>query len=217
MHQSTPWTIVILSGAAALLAACSGQGDPLGGPYGGSSDAVSPNGGNVDAASDEADADAEAPVDDSGSGSSSGPSGSSGHSGSGSSSGKPSGSGSSTGSSSGSSSGTSSGSTSGSSSGSGSGSTASGGTTWTQVYSGYLAGGTIGNCTQCHGLQMYSASAAYSWLQGQRYINGTGSTLATSGSCLSWLGGNMPPGGPRKNAQAQAALTAWAAAGAKNN
>jgi hypothetical protein len=27
----------------------------------------------------------------------------------------------------------------------------------------------------------------------------------------------MPPGGPRKSAQAQADMAAWAAAGAKNN
>jgi hypothetical protein len=85
------------------------------------------------------------------------------------------------------------------------------------VFTAYLASGTIGNCPRCHGLQMINASAGYSWLQGQRYINGTNSSLVTSGSCLSWYGGNMPPGGPRKSAQAQADMGAWAAAGAKNN
>jgi hypothetical protein len=64
---------------------------------------------------------------------------------------------------------------------------------------------------------MASPSGAYSYLQGKRYISGTSSTLAKSGSCLSWFGGNMPPGGPRTNAQATADFQAWAAAGAQNN
>ncbi|HEX3772550.1 MAG TPA: hypothetical protein VHV30_16845 [Polyangiaceae bacterium] len=64
---------------------------------------------------------------------------------------------------------------------------------------------------------MNSASGAYSWLQGQFYISGTGSLLAKSGSCLSWFGGNMPPGGTRSNAQASSDFAAWAAAGAANN
>jgi hypothetical protein len=64
---------------------------------------------------------------------------------------------------------------------------------------------------------MSSASASYSWLSGQRYISGTSSLLAASGSCLSWYGGNMPPGGTRTDAQAVSDMNAWAAAGAMNN
>jgi hypothetical protein len=48
------------------------------------------------------------------------------------------------------------------------------------------------------------------------YINGTKSTLAGSGSCLTWFGGNMPPGGS-SDPKAVADFTAWAAAGAPNN
>jgi hypothetical protein len=36
-------------------------------------------------------------------------------------------------------------------------------------------------------------------------------------SCLSWMGGNMPPGGPGSNAQGTADFEAWKAAGAQNN
>jgi hypothetical protein len=89
--------------------------------------------------------------------------------------------------------------------------------TWSTIYTKYLAGGTIGNCTKCHGLQMFNASASYSWLQSQGYINGKGSVLVGSGSCLSWYGGNMPPNGPRSNAQAKTDMAAWAAAGGMNN
>jgi hypothetical protein len=43
--------------------------------------------------------------------------------------------------------------------------------------------------------------------------------LTRSGSCLTWYGGNMPPGGPgaSKMAQAVTDMNAWAAAGAQNN
>ncbi len=64
---------------------------------------------------------------------------------------------------------------------------------------------------------MSSASGAYSYLSGQGYISGTGSILVKTGSCLSWYGGNMPPGGSRSNAMAVSDMNAWAAAGAKNN
>jgi hypothetical protein len=84
------------------------------------------------------------------------------------------------------------------------------------IFSTYLNNSSVGGCPRCHG-QMNSASGAYSWLQGQRYINGTGSLLAAPGSCLSWYGGTMPPGGPRSDAQAVSDMDAWAAAGAKNN
>jgi hypothetical protein len=192
---------------------CSGAADPLGGPYGGTGSNVPPGAGNVDspdlADADTADADT-APVDEEASapaGSSSGarrdsgaPSSSS-SGGSGSSSGGPASGGSSSGS---------------SGSGSSSGTTSPPTPTWSQIFSKYLGNATTGNCTRCHG-QMGSASGSYSWLSSQRYISGTNSPLVKSGSCLTWYGGNMPPGGPRTNAQAVADMNAWAAAGAKNN
>ncbi len=65
---------------------------------------------------------------------------------------------------------------------------------------------------------MSSASKAYTWLKGKGYISGTSSALADPNqSCLSWLGGNMPPNGPSSNSAATSALSAWAAAGALNN
>jgi hypothetical protein len=36
-------------------------------------------------------------------------------------------------------------------------------------------------------------------------------------SCLSWYGGDMPPGGPSSDPGADAALTAWVSAGALND
>jgi hypothetical protein len=87
---------------------------------------------------------------------------------------------------------------------------------WTDIYNSYLVTGTIGNCVICHA-QMRTASGAYSYLQSTAYINGTGSLLAKAGSCLSWYGGDMPPGGTHNNAMAVSDLDAWAAAGAMNN
>jgi hypothetical protein len=86
------------------------------------------------------------------------------------------------------------------------------------IYQAYLANGTPGNCNGggCH-FQMSSASGAYSYLKSSGYINGTGSYLVKSGSCLSWYGGNMPPGGPRSEPMAVSDMNAWAAAGAMDN
>jgi hypothetical protein len=93
----------------------------------------------------------------------------------------------------------------------------SGSATWTQVYTDCLKPGTPGNCnTACH-FQMSSAKSAYTYLQGQGYINGSGSILGKTGSCLSWYGGNMPPGGPRTEAMCSSEISAWAAAGAMDN
>jgi hypothetical protein len=194
--------------AAGVALGCSGAADPLGGPYGGTGSNVPPGAGNVDspdlADADTADADT-APVDEE----DSAPSGSS--------SGARRDSGATSSSSSSSSSGGSGGSSSGSSgSGSSSGTTAAPTPTWSEIFSKYLGNLTTGNCTRCHG-QMGSASGSYSWLSSQRYISGASSPLVKSGSCLTWYGGNMPPGGPRTDAQAVADMNAWAAAGAKNN
>jgi hypothetical protein len=65
---------------------------------------------------------------------------------------------------------------------------------------------------------MSSASKAYTWLTGKGYIGGASSALADPNqSVLSWLGGNMPPSGPKTDDKAAADLAAWAAAGAPNN
>jgi hypothetical protein len=84
------------------------------------------------------------------------------------------------------------------------------------IFNEYLKNGTTGTCTRCHS-QMGSASGSYSWLSSQGYIRGTGSILVVTGSCLTWYGGTMPPGGPRSDAQAVSDMNAWAAAGAMNN
>ena len=57
---------------------------------------------------------------------------------------------------------------------------------------------------------------AYQYLSSQGYINGTGSLLCKSGSCLSYYGGNMPPLGSG-NPAAVTDFNAWAAAGAMDN
>ncbi|HLK36466.1 MAG TPA: hypothetical protein VKU41_06905 [Polyangiaceae bacterium] len=161
------------------------------------------------------------PTTGSSQGSSTGSSGAS----AGSSGGTPPGSGSSSGSTGGSS-GVHAGSSSGSSTSSGAMSGASSGSsmggsscdTWTCIHMTYLAQGTPGNCGTafCHS-QMSSPSGAYTWLKGQGYIGGSPPALVGSRSCLTWFGGNMPPGGSRSNSQAVSDLNAWAAAGAQNN
>ena len=91
--------------------------------------------------------------------------------------------------------------------------------TWTQIWTNYLAVGTAGNCAKsgCHS-QMSTAAKSYTWLSTRGYISVTKAPLADPAkSCLSWLGGNMPPSGAGSNTAATTALTAWAAAGAPNN
>jgi hypothetical protein len=62
---------------------------------------------------------------------------------------------------------------------------------------------------------MGTSAKAYSYLSS--YINGTSSKLVVQGkSCLTWFGGDMPPGGG-KDAQAVTDLDAWVAAGAQND
>jgi hypothetical protein len=92
--------------------------------------------------------------------------------------------------------------------------------TWSLIYSSYLAGGTVGDCSSssCHSSEMSSASNGYAWLRAHGYISGASSSLVNSNSsCLSWYGGNMPPNGPTSLANAQADMDAWAKAGALNN
>lgn len=208
--------VALLAGIAVVaVAACGDGADPLGGPYGGSVGGPTPassadlaaelgEDGGEDASSGSV---LDATSTATGGGSSSGgkassSSGGSTHAGS-SSGGGTSGSSGMTGS-------------SGSGGGSSSGSTTGSAPTWSQIDADYLARGTVGNCPSCHS-QMASATGAYSWLKSQNYISGTSSTLvSTFFSCLSWYGGNMPPGG-RTNQAAVTAMNAWAAAGALDN
>jgi hypothetical protein len=227
------WTAIALAVAGAGLVGCSGAEAPLGGPYGGiATTEPPPSSGNSGGANT---TDGTSASGDNGSssggastGSSSSGGGSTSSSSSGSSGGKTGGSSGGTsssggGTSSSSSGGTSSGGTSSSSSGgassSSSGGTSSGGTaapTWTQIFNEYLAGGTEGNCTACHG-QMSSPRNSYSWLESKGYLGGSSPALTDPNqSPLSWYGGNMPPNGP-SDPKAVADMNAWASAGAQDN
>jgi hypothetical protein len=222
---------------------CSG-GSPMGGPHGLTTDLPAPNAENLNTVAssaggtDDGGALVGTTTSSGGSGGSSGttiPNGSSSgpSSGSGTSSGGSSSSTGNSGNSSGSSGGHATGSSGGPSGGADSGTVSSGGSgsssggssasssgaaspvTWTEVYDRYLATGTIGNCTNCHGT--VSPSAAFSFLQGKGYVGGPNPSLTNpSQSCLTWYGGNMPPFGPQ-SAQAVSDMNAWAAAGAKDN
>jgi hypothetical protein len=104
------------------------------------------------------------------------------------------------------------------------GTTASGGSsaasapTWTELYTSYLASGTIGHCVNCHSWAS-SASSAYDQLQRSGYIDGTTSPpLATTGaSILKWFGGTMPTDASPQSSPAVVDFLAWAAAGAQKN
>ena len=105
-------------------------------------------------------------------------------------------------------------------SGSGSGSAP----TWTQLYTDYLAAGTIGNCgaaSPCHavdgnlGGNCGSAGDCWTWigLQGQG-----GLADCQGGGLFSWdTNGYMPAKGPTSEPQAEADFTAWIAAGSLDN
>ncbi len=85
------------------------------------------------------------------------------------------------------------------------------GPTWTAIFSSYMT-----DCKTCH-TQCTSAKSTFLWLRSQAYITGANPALvSTSESCLSWYGGNMPPGGG-DNAAAVADMNAWAAGGALDN
>jgi hypothetical protein len=89
--------------------------------------------------------------------------------------------------------------------------------TWTDIYSIYLASGTIGYCTDCHP-EMSDAPASFTWLEEHGYVGGPDPVLTNLGSsCLSWYGGNMPPGAPVLSEDAVKHMDAWAKAGGPNN
>jgi hypothetical protein len=89
--------------------------------------------------------------------------------------------------------------------------------TWAAIYDRYLAAHGSGGCARsaaCHRSQMGDAPSAYQWLRQRGYIDGTGSALVRSNSCLRWFGGNMPPHG-NDDPRAVVDLSAWVAAGAR--
>ena len=88
--------------------------------------------------------------------------------------------------------------------------------TWTHIFSVYLAEGTIGNCTPCH-REMRDAPASFTWLEEQGYVGEADPTLTTDRSCLTWFGGNMPPGTPVLSEEAVAEMNEWVKTGARNN
>jgi hypothetical protein len=90
------------------------------------------------------------------------------------------------------------------------------------MWTAYLAPSAPQSCIgSCHKHQFEGATTAkgtYSWLNGRGYIGGASSALCDpSQSCLTWLGGNMPPGGSYSLPAAVTACNSWAAAGALNN
>jgi hypothetical protein len=92
--------------------------------------------------------------------------------------------------------------------------------TWTQLFDAYLAVGKVGNCghSGCHQGSMDTPAEAYSWLQQRGQLGGAHPELTdTSSSCLTWLGGDMPPGGPGADPVAEKDFDAWLKAGAMNN
>jgi hypothetical protein len=92
--------------------------------------------------------------------------------------------------------------------------------TWTQLFNAYFAAGKVGNCAHsgCHQAYMTSPSAAFSWLRSEDQVGGSQPELADpNSSCLSWLGGDMPPGGPESNPTAVTDFDLWLKAGAQNN
>lgn len=106
-----------------------------------------------------------------------------------------------------------------------SGPTGGGAPTWSTIYATYFASGTPGHCgnSGCHlnslkGFKCGSdKTTCYNGLVTAGYVSGTSSALSDpKQSCLTWFGGNMPPGGGSSSA-AQKDITAWVADGAKNN
>lgn len=86
--------------------------------------------------------------------------------------------------------------------------------TWTELYTGYLAVGTPGDCDgSCHHhSQCSSASACYSWIGGGKY------DLSSNGDLLCWdSNGFMPTNCPSSVGNAVADFAAWIAAGSQNN
>jgi len=100
--------------------------------------------------------------------------------------------------------------------------------TWTEIYNGYFAASSVGQCGKsgCHsgskgGFKCgTTAATCYAGVVSAGFINtGTPSSsmlIDKSQSPLEWFGGNMPSSGG-SNATAVKDITAWVNAGAPNN
>lgn len=89
--------------------------------------------------------------------------------------------------------------------------------TWYHIFSAYFEVGTVGDCPTCHA-EMKTSRASYQWLKELEYIGTTPPPLIDLGaSCLTWFGGNMPPGLVPPNETLVAEMNTWAANGAKED
>jgi hypothetical protein len=101
---------------------------------------------------------------------------------------------------------------------------------WTYIYGTYFGPGTLGHCgnagchaTVLHGFVCASQKGCYSSLVNSGWISQSAPTTSAIGdptaSILAWYGngGTMPQDAIRKNATAGSEVTAWVAAGAKND
>jgi hypothetical protein len=84
--------------------------------------------------------------------------------------------------------------------------------TWTQLFNAYMAAGTVGNCAHsgCHPSAMGTPHAAFAFLTAEGQLTGPQPAITdSSSSCLSWLGGDMPPGGPTSDPMVTKDFTMW--------
>ena len=92
---------------------------------------------------------------------------------------------------------------------------------WLHIYYAYFVENAVGNCTAagCHQTEMADPTKAYNWLVDEGYIGVSPPPLAQDGSsCLSWYGGDMPPGlAPAAPDSLKSELMTWAAAGGRND
>jgi hypothetical protein len=81
-----------------------------------------------------------------------------------------------------------------------------------------MATGTVGGCAKsgCHGSsnQRASASACFTWLDGDGFIAGG---INDNGLFIWTQDGFMPQNGPTSEPQAVSDYAAWTAAGSQNN
>ena len=92
--------------------------------------------------------------------------------------------------------------------------------TWTQLFKAYMAAGTVGNCAHsgCHPTAMGTPHAAFAWLSAEGQLRGSQPAITDpSSSCLSWLGGDMPPSGPSSDPAVNKDFTMWVSVGANEN
>jgi hypothetical protein len=92
--------------------------------------------------------------------------------------------------------------------------------TWTQLFNAYLTAGKVGNCAHsgCHQTFMSNPGMAYFWLMAEGQLGGPQPALTDpDSSCLTWLGGDMPPGGQGSDPLVIRDFDLWVKDGAKDN